>query len=59
MKIFSAIILPVLLYGAAAWALTMTEERRPDAFELGMLRSIVEVRRDDFISNAAIREMFS
>ena len=35
MKIFNAIILPVLLYGATAWALTRTEENRLDALEMG------------------------
>ena len=47
---------PVLLYGATAWALTKTEERRLDAFEMGMLRSILGVRWDDFMRNDDIRE---
>ena len=46
---------PVLLYGATTWALTKTEERRLDAFEMGMLRSILGVRWDDFIRNDDIR----
>ena len=44
MKIFNAVVLPVLLYGATAWALTQTEERRLDAFEMRMLRNIIRVR---------------
>ena len=52
-------MLPVLLYGATAWALTRTEEQRLDAFEMGRLRSIVEVRWDDFVRNVDIREMLS
>ena len=56
MKIFNAVVLPVLLYGATAWALTRTEERRLDAFEMRMLRSIMGVRWDDFIRNEDIRE---
>ena len=56
MKIFNAIVLPVLLYGATAWALTRTEENRLDALEMGMLRTIVGVRWDDFVRNADIRE---
>ena len=59
MKIFKAIVLPVLLYGASAWALTITDERRLIAFEMAMLRSIVRVRWDDYIRNADIREMLS
>ena len=46
-----------LLYGATAWALTKTEEKRLDTLETGMLRSIVEVRWDDFVRNIDIREM--
>ena len=56
MKIFNVVVLPVLLYGATAWALTRTEERRLDAFEMRMLRSIMGVRWDDFIRNEDIRE---
>ena len=59
MKVFNAIVLPVLMYGATAWALTRTEEARLDAFEMGMLRSIVGVRWDDFVRNVDIREMLS
>ena len=43
MKFFNVIVIPVLLYGATVWALTRTEGRRLDAFEMGMLRSILGV----------------
>ena len=56
MKMFNAIVLPVLLYGATALARTSTEERRLDTFEMGMLRSIAGERWDDFIQNEVIRE---
>ena len=56
MKIFNTVVLPVLPYGATAWALTRTEERRLDTFEMGMLRSIAGVRWDAFIRNKEIRE---
>ena len=57
MKIFNIIVLPVLLYGATAGALTKTEEKRLDAFEMGMLRSILGVRWDDFVRNADFKDM--
>ena len=57
MKIFNAIVIPVLLYGAIVRALTRTEERRLNAFEMSMLRSILGVRWDDFVRNAVIRDM--
>ena len=56
MKVFNAIVLPVLLYGATAWALTRTEEKRLDAFEMRMLRSIAGVRWEDMVRNVDIRE---
>ena len=54
-KIFNAVVLPVLLYGATVWTLTRTEERRLDAFEMGMLRSIAGVKWDDFVRIDDIR----
>lgn len=59
MNIFYAIVLPVLLYAATAWALTIAEERRLDAFNMGLLRSIIQVRWDKFVRKADIREMLS
>ena len=56
MKICNAVLLPVLLYGATACALTRTEQRRLYTLEVGMLRSIAGVRWDDFVRNVDIRE---
>ena len=56
MKVFNATVLPVLLYGATARALTQTEERRLDAFEMRMLRNIAGVRWEDMVRNVDIRE---
>ena len=56
MKIFNAVVLPVLMYRATAWALILTEERWLDAFELRMLRSIAGVRLGDFVRNVDIKE---
>jgi hypothetical protein len=56
MKIFNAVVLPVLLYGATAWALTQAEEKKLDAFEMRMLRSILGVRWNDFERNVDIRD---
>ena len=56
MKVFNAVGLPVLLYDPVAWALTKSEERSLDEFEMGMLRSIAGVRWNDFVRNGEIRE---
>ena len=50
-KIFNAIVLLGLLYGARAW-----EENMLDALEMGMLRSFAGIRWDDFACNADIKE---
>ena len=56
MKSFSAVVLPVLMNGTTSWVLTRTEEKRLDVFKMGMLRSRVGVRWDDFVRNFDIRE---
>ena len=56
MKIFITIVLPVLLYGATACALTQTEENRFVVLEMGMLRSNAGNRLNDFVRNAENRE---
>ena len=48
-------MLPVLLYAATAWALTRTEERIRDEFEMDMLRSIAVLRWEDFVRKDDIR----
>ena len=58
MRIFNAVVLPVLLYGATAWALTRTEESRLDSFEMGMLRCIAGVRHSrEAVSTASLFEV--
>ena len=54
-NIFNAVVLPVLLYGATAWALTKTKETRLDAFVMAMLRNIAGVRWKDFVRNNNVR----
>ena len=56
MKIFNAVVLPVLMYAATSWALTRMQERRLDVFEMDMSRNIVGVRWHEFVSNVDIRE---
>jgi len=45
-KIYSTIILPVVLYGCDTWSLTLGEERRLRMFENRVLRRIFEPKRD-------------
>jgi hypothetical protein len=46
-KIYSTIILPVVLYGCEAWSLTLREERRLKVFENRVLRRIFGPKRDE------------
>jgi hypothetical protein len=39
-KVYRTLILPVVLYGCAAWSLTLREEHRPKVFENRVLRQI-------------------
>jgi hypothetical protein len=46
-KIYSTIILPVVLYGCETWSLTLREECRLRVFEDRMLRRIFGPKRDE------------
>ena len=46
-KIYSIIILPVVLYGCETWLLTLREERRLSVFENRVLRRIFGPKRDE------------
>ena len=45
-KVYSTIILPVVLYGCETWSLTLREERRLRVFENRVLRRIYGAKRD-------------
>jgi len=46
-KIYTTIILPVVLYGCETWSLTLREERRLRVFENRSLRRIFGPKRDE------------
>jgi len=45
-KIYRAIILPVVLYGCETWSLTLKEERRLRVFENRVLRKVFGPKTD-------------
>ena len=55
MKVFNAMVLPVLSYAASTWAMTRTEERKLDALEMRMIRTIMGIRWTDRVRNEDIR----
>jgi hypothetical protein len=46
-KIYSTIILPVVLYGCEAWSLTLREESRLRVLENRVLRRVFWPKRDE------------
>jgi hypothetical protein len=46
-KIYKAIIQPVVLYGCETWSLTLREEHKLKVFENGVLRRIFGPKRDE------------
>jgi hypothetical protein len=46
-KIYRAIILPVVLYGCETWSLTLKKERRQRVYENRVLRGIFGPKRDE------------
>ena len=46
-KIYSTIILPVVLYGRETWSLTLTEEGRLSVFEKRVLMRIFGPKKDE------------
>ena len=50
-RVFGALVLPVLLYGCETWTLNADLRRRLDVFGTSCLRRIMGYRWDDFVSN--------
>jgi hypothetical protein len=46
-RIYKAIILPVVLYGCETWSLTLREEHRPRVFENRVLRRTFGPKKDE------------
>jgi hypothetical protein len=64
-RVYRAIILPVVLYGCEIWTVTLREEQRLRVFENRMLRRIFGPRRDEAIGewrrlhNAELNDLYS
>ena len=64
-KVYRTIILPVVLYGYKTWSLTVTEELRLRLFENGVLRRLLEPKRDEAtgewrkLHNAGFNDLYS
>ena len=64
-KIYRAIIFPVVLYGCETWSLTLREERRLRVFENRVLRRVFGPKRDEVtgewrkLQNEELRDTYS
>jgi hypothetical protein len=65
MRIYKAIILPVILYGCETWSLTLWEEHRLRVFENKVLKRIFGPKRDEVtggwrkLHNEELRDLYS
>ena len=64
-KIYTTIILPVVLYGCETWSLTLREERRLRMFENRVLRRVFGPKRDEMkgewgkLHNEELNDLYS
>ena len=49
-------VLPVALYGAETWARIQNDNSKLTAFEMKCLRRILDIKREEKVSNAKIKE---
>ena len=56
-RLFNAIVVPTVLYGAESWVIKQKERKKLLGFEMKCLRRICNVRWQQMISNERIREM--
>ena len=57
LRIYRAVVIPTLLYGAETWATTRRQEQRLDAFDSRCLRIILNIKWWHRKRNSDIREL--
>ncbi len=56
LKMYNALIVSSLLYGAETWTLTKTNREKLDRFDNMCLRKLERIHWYDFVRNETIRE---
>ena len=56
MRIFNAIVIPTLIYGAECWTLLAQDAKKLEVFQMSCLRRILNVRLQDRLKNEEIRK---
>ena len=55
-RLYNALVLPILTYNSSTWALTSTEEKSLDAFHRKQLRQVLGIKYPDIITNHDLYE---
>ena len=58
-RLYKALVLPILLYNSSTWALTKSALKQLDAFHPRQLRSLIQVKWPQKISNVALYQRCS
>ena len=54
LRLYNALVVSVLLYGAETWTLTKSDEQKIESFQMSCLRRILGIRWFDFVPNASV-----
>jgi len=53
LRLYNALVVSVLLYGAETWTLTKSDEQKLESFQMSCLRQILGIRWFDFVPNVS------
>jgi hypothetical protein len=56
MKLYNSTVLSALIYGAETWPVTLAMARKIDGFDSGCLMKILQIRRQDKVTNVEVRK---
>ena len=56
LRVYNAVVVPILVYGCEAWVLKERDKSRVQAIEMKVLRGVAGVTRLDCVMNEEIRE---
>ena len=54
LRLYNALVVPVLLYGAETWTPTKSDEQKLESFQMSCLRRILGIRWFDVVPNASV-----
>jgi len=54
LRLYNALVVSVLLYGAETWTLTKSDKQNLESFQMSCLRRILGIRWFDFVPNVSV-----